>query len=49
MLEPDAMKMGLEVTHGITEKGIIRLIKVAAGVNTLWKTKHTGEVQSLHQ
>ena len=32
ILEPGTIRMGLEVTHGVTERGIIRLIKIAAGV-----------------
>ncbi len=32
-IEPKARKMGFDVARGVTEKGIIRLVKVAAGVD----------------
>ena len=30
--EPDARRMGLQVAQGLAERGVVRLVKVAAGV-----------------
>ncbi|MFL0777250.1 MAG: ABC1 kinase family protein [Prochlorococcus sp.] len=32
--EPDARRMGMQVAQGLTERGVVRLVKVAAGVAT---------------
>jgi len=30
--EPDARRMGLQVAQGLAERGVVRLVRVAAGV-----------------
>ena len=32
--EPDTRRMGLEVAKGLAERGVVRLVRVAAGVPT---------------
>ena len=33
MREPDTRRMGLQVAQGLAERGVVRLVKVAAGVS----------------
>jgi hypothetical protein len=32
--EPDARRMGFQVAQGLAERGVVRLVRVAAGVAT---------------